>query len=208
MTERPGRVFRILVVCTGNQCRSPAMERLLGQLLVTSGSAPFDLDSAGTDAPAGQPIHPDTADALTRRGIATTEHRSRPLQLPQVSRADLVLVAERQHRGAVLHADGTARNRTFTIDEFEQLAAAAAGYEPAGPWELVAAADAQRHSPDGAPHPACDIADPVNTGSSGHEATVARLQRAASTISASLLASLSVRSSEGPGRGRHQKEHA
>jgi protein-tyrosine phosphatase len=198
------RVFRILVVCTGNQCRSPALERMLGRLLVTAPDSPFDLDSAGTDAPPGHPVHPDTADALTRRGVPALGHTSQLLRPDQVTRADLILVAERRHRAAVLHADGHARPRTFTITEFERLVADAVSDEPAGPWELVAAADTRRHHSGGSPNSDDDIADPVKGNAFGHEATVTRLQKAASTIAAGLVASLTVHNMV-VSVGRHQE---
>ncbi|GMA87571.1 hypothetical protein GCM10025868_28210 [Angustibacter aerolatus] len=44
---------RVLVVCTGNVCRSPLVERLLRQRL---GTDAVDVSSAGTQALVGEPM--------------------------------------------------------------------------------------------------------------------------------------------------------
>mgnify|MGYP002738687724 CR=1 FL=1 len=57
MTESTISPYRILTVCTGNVCRSPAAERLLEHTLNPS----VTVRSAGTRALVGEPIHPPMA---------------------------------------------------------------------------------------------------------------------------------------------------
>ena len=151
--------LRILVVCTGNICRSPAAAALLRARSVGFG---IEVASVGTAAVVGHPIHPLTAAALAQVGVEDLNHRARQLSLADVAGAHLVLTAERRHRVAVIEADPTAVRRTFTIAEFARLAeavehAAAAG-TPADWIEAVA-------SIRGAKRPSTpvldDLADPV-----------------------------------------------
>ena len=111
--------LRILVVCTGNICRSPAAAALLR---ARSAGLGIEVASAGTAAVVGHPIHPLTAAALAQVGVEDLNHRARQLSPADVAGADLVLTAERRHRVAVIEADPTALRRTFTIAEFARLA--------------------------------------------------------------------------------------
>ena len=113
--------LRILVVCTGNICRSPAAAALLRARSVGLG---IEVGSVGTAAVVGHPMHPLTAAALAQVGVQDPNHRARQLSPADVAGADLVLTAERRHRVAVIEADPTAVRRTFTIAEFARLAAA------------------------------------------------------------------------------------
>lgn len=65
---------RILFVCLGNICRSPAAEGAFAHLLAAAGlSDQFVIDSAGTGAwHVGQPADRRIRDAANRRGIPIT----------------------------------------------------------------------------------------------------------------------------------------
>jgi protein-tyrosine phosphatase len=151
--------LRILVVCTGNICRSPAAAALLRARSVGFG---IEVDSVGTAAVVGHPIHPLTAAALAQVGVQDPNHRARQLSLADVAGAHLVLTAERRHRVAVIEADPTALRRTFTLAEFARLAAevtvAASVSTPAGLIEAVASirGSSRTSSPS-----LDDLADPV-----------------------------------------------
>lgn len=110
----------VLVVCSGNICRSPMAAGLLAELLdrtevaCTVGSAGFLTE----DRPAS-----DHGVALMQeRGIDLAGHRSRRLTSELVADADLVLCMERAHvrEVAVLHPD--AFDRTFTLPELARRA--------------------------------------------------------------------------------------
>jgi protein-tyrosine phosphatase len=114
-------VDRVLVVCTGNQCRSPAAEALLRRRLGEHAQA-FEIWSAGTVAHEGEGLHELTAEALAQQGIRVRSHRARRLVAEDVRGADLVLCAERRHRVHVVGLDPQAAVKTFTIVEFARLA--------------------------------------------------------------------------------------
>lgn len=173
---------RILVVCTGNICRSPAAELLLARDL--RGLA--EVSSAGTGALVGHPVDFDTSLLLEERGVTTAGFRARQVTAQMVRDADLVLVAAREHRAAVLQLAPVAVRRTFTLLEFARLASAVAP-QPGGGCRLeslVQAAAAARSHHRGP----MDVADPYRRGPDAHLESVTTIERAVSQIAAALHA--------------------
>lgn len=111
--------FRILAVCTGNVCRSPAAELLLGRGLGRG----VVVESAGTQALVDRPIDALMAETLAPLGIDTGGFSARALVPAMIERADLVLAMTREHRSAVVTLVPTALRRTFTLTEFAGLLA-------------------------------------------------------------------------------------
>jgi protein-tyrosine phosphatase len=109
--------FRILCVCTGNICRSPAAERLLASRL----GPDVEVTSAGTYALVGQPISPPMDELVHRAGAEPGEFAARRLTERVVQPADLVLALTRAHRGDVAELWPKAVRRTFTLKEFARL---------------------------------------------------------------------------------------
>jgi protein-tyrosine phosphatase len=86
----------VLVVCTGNTCRSPMAERLLQRALQAAAAAEPGLleplvRSAGVHADEGQPPSAAAVEALAALGLDLSDHATRPLRPELLSRADLVL---------------------------------------------------------------------------------------------------------------------
>jgi protein-tyrosine phosphatase len=114
-----------LLVCTGNTCRSPMAEALLRRLLAERiGCAEHELpergyhvESAGTGAlPGAGPSSGATA-AMAARGIELGAHRSSPLTVEQINRADYVFTMTSSHLEAVLRMAPHARERVRRINE-------------------------------------------------------------------------------------------
>ncbi len=90
------RRFRVLVVCTGNTCRSPLAHGFLQEAVRRRG-LPVDVDSAGTHAWEGAPIAPEVVQVLQEAGIPFS-HRSQMLTPERVAWADLILAMTEEHR--------------------------------------------------------------------------------------------------------------
>lgn len=120
----------VLVVCTGNVCRSPLAERALQAALdaaTSEGAAGVRVVSAGTGALVGEPMTEEAADAVVRAGGDPEGHRARDLLPAQVREAALVLTATRGHRADVVRLVPAAVRRTFTLREAGRLARARGG---------------------------------------------------------------------------------
>jgi protein-tyrosine phosphatase len=113
----PDDTFSILTVCTGNVCRSPAVERLLATELGPTVS----VASAGTHALVGHPISEPMAMLLRNCGIDTLPFEARRLSEQMLREADLVLPLTRAQRSLVVELWPAAVRRTFTLREFARL---------------------------------------------------------------------------------------
>ncbi|MGY2126982.1 arsenate reductase/protein-tyrosine-phosphatase family protein [Blastococcus sp. SYSU DS0617] len=116
--------FTILLVCTGNICRSALGERLgrayLDEVLGDEAAA-IRLVSAGTRAVVGSAMHPDSALVLAGYGAQPGDFRARQLTEALPAQADLVLTMTRSHRRDVLAAAPRGLSRTFTLREAAAL---------------------------------------------------------------------------------------
>jgi protein-tyrosine phosphatase len=117
----------VLVVCTGNICRSPIAERVLQAALdaaTPAGAPQVRVVSAGTGALAGHSMESQAARAVLRGGGDPAGHVARQITAAHVRDAGLVLTATREHRSAVVRLVPAAVRRTFTLREAGRIAAA------------------------------------------------------------------------------------
>jgi protein-tyrosine phosphatase len=114
MSQEP---FSILAVCTGNVCRSPAVERLLASKLGPT----VTVSSAGTHALVGDPISDPMAALLLDSGFEPDSFEARRLSEYMLKEADLILSMTRAQRGLVVELWPAAVRRTFTLREFARL---------------------------------------------------------------------------------------
>ena len=105
---------KILTVCTGNICRSPAAEFLLRQRIEKAGKR-VEARSAGIGALVNHPAEEATCAMMNARGVDLSPHRASQLTRERLRWAELVLVMENHHRDAVLAMDPTARGKTFLL---------------------------------------------------------------------------------------------
>lgn len=119
---QPGRV---LVVCTGNVCRSPLVQVLLQHELDRvrpAGSPGVVVGSAGTGALVGSGMDARAAAAARSRGVDPSGFVARELTRDMVAAADLVLTATRAHRRAATTLYPRALGYAFTYRDFADLA--------------------------------------------------------------------------------------
>ena len=103
-----GRYQSILVVCTGNICRSPAGERLLRSRLPD-----MKVDSAGIAALTGEAADPVMAETAREYGLSLEGHCAKQLTPLMCREYDLILAMEQNHIEAVTRLAMEARGKTF-----------------------------------------------------------------------------------------------
>ena len=102
----------ILVVCTGNVCRSPYIAALLG-----AGLPEMTITSAGIRAAVGERPGSDILRALALRNINADFVPSQNVTTRMVRNARLIVTATRMHRVKVVALDPSACARAFTLKE-------------------------------------------------------------------------------------------
>ena len=114
------RPTHVLVVCTGNICRSPAVERLLATEL--SAWPQVSVASAGVGAVVGAPISEPMAALLRAAGVSPDGFAARQLTEQLLREADLILALARGHRSRIVGLYPRAVQHTCTLRELARLA--------------------------------------------------------------------------------------
>jgi protein-tyrosine phosphatase len=157
----------ILVVCTGNVCRSPVAEGVLRSLLERRfGEDAPTIASAGTGGWAGSPAEPNSVAAAAELGIDISRHRGRRLQRGDLEGGPLVLAMAVEHRDEVVSLSPEVAERSFTLKELvrllDALPASTGGLDPQATLTgRVAEADALRRKGFGGNPRDEDVADPL-----------------------------------------------
>ncbi|KAA5543117.1 protein tyrosine phosphatase [Roseiconus nitratireducens] len=107
----------IVMVCTGNTCRSPMAETLMREMLrqKLGREDAVRVLSAGVAASTGQCASQQSIEVMGERRLDLTGHASQPLGDEIMNVADLVLTMTRSHRAAILAAWPEMQDRVFTL---------------------------------------------------------------------------------------------
>ena len=93
MKDRGKRPPRVLVLCTGNLCRSPLAGAILERMARERG-VPVEIRTRGLMAVEGEPPPLETLRAAREAGLDLSGHRGRRLETEDLEWADRVLVME------------------------------------------------------------------------------------------------------------------
>lgn len=106
---------RILVVCTGNICRSPIAEQLLAQQLPNK-----TISSAGTHAVKDSDVHRSARKVAEQTyNVTLKPHKSRQLTEKIIQQHDLILVMESKHRHSIEKISPSALGKVFLLGKWD-----------------------------------------------------------------------------------------
>ena len=185
MTDGPR--FRILAICSGNVCRSPFLELLLGSAL--AGRADLEVASAGTIAQPRMRMTDEIVRVAARYGISEADARARGarrLDEAAVAGADLVLALTREHRAAAVQLHPRALRYAFTLTEFVRLLGDPVDAAGLSPDELVAAVADRRGGAQPVAAELDDIRDPIGLPQEVYDAVGAEIADAAGVVARAL----------------------
>ncbi|MEZ4713792.1 MAG: hypothetical protein R3A44_41775 [Caldilineaceae bacterium] len=112
----------ILVVCTGNICRSPLVAGLLTRYIETANLAgQLVVKSAGTGASPGMGASGHSVTVLARKGIDISDHSAQRLTYDLIQEADLILVMEEAHRSHIFYQSPENLDKVLLLSELAGL---------------------------------------------------------------------------------------
>lgn len=118
------------MVCTGNICRSPMMERVAAAHAARAGLI-VEFSSGGTSGEEhGNPIDPRARRVLERAGYDASNHHAHQVTAKELAETDLTIVAEEHHRRSLLRLAPKADIRL--LSEFDSNLAEGTGLPD--PW--------------------------------------------------------------------------
>jgi len=122
LDSRSDPMAQVLLVCTGNICRSPMAEGMLRSALERrfGDGAPL-LASAGTIARDGAPAMPEAVEAAAELGVDISGHSARRLRPEHVRTAGLIVAMAAGHKEDVVALVPEAEARTFTLKELVRV---------------------------------------------------------------------------------------
>ena len=154
------------------------------------GAGTVQIRSSGF-GPVDLPAIDDAVDAMRRRGLDVSPHRSSITTASLVDGADLILTAERDHVVKIAALSPDAFGRSMTLPEF--LAAAASGDDTDSDADFrtwVRSLTAQRTAGGYLRGDVPEIADPTGSAPRAFEAAVADIERLCDEVTAQLVARL------------------
>lgn len=112
-------MFHVMMVCTGNICRSPMAAGLLAHYLPVDLKERVEVTSAGTSALHGHQAQEHAIEAMGLLGVDIAHHRARQLTREIARSADLILTMEAAHLSWVKRTLGWRQAKPRLLMEFD-----------------------------------------------------------------------------------------
>ena len=115
---QPVNKLKLLLICTGNTCRSPMAVGILHKLLEEKGISQIEVESAGIASYPGSPASLLAVDTCRNFGIDISQHSSRQLTKEMASAAELILVMAPEHLDYISSLDQSLSGKAFLLKAF------------------------------------------------------------------------------------------
>ncbi|HPS19666.1 MAG TPA: hypothetical protein PKY78_01550 [Candidatus Omnitrophota bacterium] len=112
---------KVLVVCTGNSCRSILAEAYMRKRFKEE-KLDIELRSAGTSAVNGFPPADETITTLEEENINTEDLHSTRITEEMINNADIILVMETIHKARIIDMVPSAGCKVFFLAEYDKEA--------------------------------------------------------------------------------------
>ena len=112
--------FNVLIVCTGNTCRSAMAEGIAKKVAEEKSITNIEFSSAGVGAVDGYPATEYAIGAAAHWGIDISNHHSRMITKQMIENADLILAMAPEHVTQILAMDSGAASIVFLYKSFPE----------------------------------------------------------------------------------------
>jgi len=119
MDNKNPKLKRILIVCTGNSCRSPIAEGFLKKDLNPDDG--FIIISAGISTISGLGPTVEAIEVMREEGIDISLHASRPLTKELAEAADLILVMSAMHKQFISDKFPEFKDKVYLYKEYAEI---------------------------------------------------------------------------------------
>ena len=159
--------MKIVMVCTGNICRSPMAEVMLRDALQRRGADDIEVVSAGTWAGMGSPATTEAVEVMRRRDIDLSAHRSQPVTEDLLADADLIIAMTSVHAREIGQVSRSALDKTLLMKELVEIEVDTPGADALRDVRLAALLGGKRPEP----RRALDLDDPMGLPVGAYERT-------------------------------------
>lgn len=120
-STRENRRQHVLIVCSGNICRSPMAEAMLRRKLQEKAADQFVVRSAGTLSQEGIAPQLSAIQVMDERNLNLRTHRSRAISRELMEWADVVLVMTTDHLGELHDRFGDMTQKVFLFTSYPSM---------------------------------------------------------------------------------------
>lgn len=111
--------YQVLLICTGNTCRTPMAEGILKKLLAEQGAQMVHVKSAGIGAMDGMPASFIGVSVSRMHEVNIMHHRSQQVTKKLMDKSDLVLVMAENHMNYMREKFPQHMNKVHLLKNFE-----------------------------------------------------------------------------------------